>query len=191
MKIPLLGRAARGRPAFLGGRVLGKKAAIASFSIFWGPERSSGVTLKNPMFSHFLHFRAARAGNPSDARLRFRRVLRVLWRNRKAGHEGIFLVGGAARGRLAPLGCLLVAQKVVILPVFTFLGSRKEFWWHPEKLKFSSFFTFLAARGPPRGARMKIRRVLSALWRKRNASHEGICLVAGAGRGHLASLGGL
>ena len=38
---------------------------------------------------------------------------------------------------------------------------------------------------------MRFRRVLSALLRKRKASHEGIFFVAGAGRGHLAPHGEL
>ena len=83
--------------------------------------------------------------------MRFRRVLSALWRKRKASHEGMFFVAGAARGHLAPHGGLLVAKKVLIVSVLTFVWSRMEFWCHPGTLDFSSFWSFLASWRPSMG----------------------------------------
>ena len=57
-------------------------------------------------------------------------------------NEAFFLMAGPARGHLAPWGDLLVAKKVVIVSIFTFLESRMEFY-------FSRFLTLLAAQRAP------------------------------------------
>ena len=100
--------------------------------------------------------------------MRFRRVLSALWSERKASYEGFCLVAGPARGHLAPFGGLLVAKKVVIVHIFTSLGSILQFWWHPGKSIFFTFSTHFGATGaPPGGARSRFRRFLSLLWSKR------------------------
>ena len=55
-----------------------------------------------------------------------------------------------------------------------------------EKSFFSKYLIILAAKGHPSGARKAFRRVLSVLWSKRKASHEGFSLAARAARARLA-----
>ena len=103
----------------------GRIPSIEHGAFFGGQEQRSGVTLENSNLSLFWHFWRPE-GHPNCPRLRFRRILSALWRKRKAGLQIVFLVGGAGVGRLAPFGCRLVAQKVGIVQVFSFLESRME-----------------------------------------------------------------
>ena len=116
---------------------------------FSGVQKRVLVWLWKSLFCRILILLTAK-GHPSGARMTFRRVLSALWSKRKASYERFCLVAGPARGHLAPFGGLLVAKKVVIMSIFTFMGSGMEFWCHPGKLDFSTFSSFLAAqRGPP------------------------------------------
>ena len=87
-------------------------------------------------------------GYPGGVRSRFARVLSPLWSKRISAQGSFFLGPGAGGHRLGPHGVLLRLRKVVFGSPFTFLVSILEFWWHPQK---SIFFTFWITFGGSQG----------------------------------------
>ena len=82
--------------------------------------------------------------------MRFRRVLSALWSKREASHEGIYLVAGVGRVRLASLGGRLVSKKVLIVSVLSFFGAQHGVLVSPWKTRFFMIFgIFGGQKGSP------------------------------------------
>ena len=112
---------------------------MGSFLSFFAPWKSHFM---------FLSHLATPRGTPGGVRSRFRRVLSSLWSKRISTQGSVSLGPGAGGHRLGRHGGLLRLRKVVFGSQFTFLVSILEFWWHPQK---SIFFTFWITFGRSQG----------------------------------------